>query len=133
MIDILILQCYNVDTTKRKEMITMKNVHSFSLNSLNDKALDVLYNDVCREINTRAKTRAANRAAWVQKMHDLYLCHPNAICMQIGKVTVVSVYSRYYGLRMGKASPVKDDVYNAKVGVAVAFAKACNEPIPDYI
>jgi hypothetical protein len=88
---------------------------------------------VCREINARAKTRAANRAAWVRKMHDLNLCHPNATCMQIGEVTVVSVYSRYNGLCMGKARPVNDDAYNAEVGVAVAFAKACDEPIPDYI
>ena len=114
-------------------MINMKNVHSFSLNSLNDKALGVLYADVCHEINARAEAKVFKRAAWVQKMHDLYLRHPNATCMQIGEITVVSVYSRHNGLRMGKARPVNDDVYNAKVGIAVAFAKACAEPIPDYI
>jgi hypothetical protein len=114
-------------------MITMKNIHSFSLNSLNDEALNVLYNDVCMEMNSRAKTREVNRAAWVRKMCDLYLCHPNSTCMQIGEITVVSVYSRYEGLHMGKARPVNDDVYDIDVGIAVAFAKACNEPIPDYI
>ena len=111
----------------------MKNVHSFSLNTLDDKSLEALYADVCREINARAEAKAIKRAAWVRKKHDLYLCHPNTTCMQIGEITVVSVYSRYYGLRMGKARPVNDDVYNAEVGIAVAFAKACNEPIPDYI
>ena len=114
-------------------MITMKNTHSFSLDSLNDKALEVLYNDVCKEMNSRAKTRAENRAAWVRKMCGLYLCHPNSTCMQIGEITVVSVYSWYDGLRMGKARPVNGDVYDADVGIAVAFAKACDEPIPDYI
>ena len=111
----------------------MKNIHSFSLNSLNDKALNILYNDVCREINARATTRAANRAAWVRQMCDNYLRHPNSTYMQIGEITVVSVYSRYGGLRIGRARPVNDDKYNAEVGIAVAFAKACGEPVPDYI
>ena len=111
----------------------MENVHSFSLNSLDDKALKVLYDDVCKEMNSRAETRAANRAAWVQRMNDLYLCHPNATCMQIGEITVVSVYSRYDGLSMGKARPVNGDVYDAEVGIAVALAKACGESVPDYI
>ena len=111
----------------------MKNIHSFSLNSLDDKSLETLYNDVCKEMNSRAKTRAANRAAWVEKMFNLYLCHPNSTCMQIGEITVVSVYSRYNGLHIGKARPVNDDVYDIDVGIAVAFAKACGEPVPDYI
>lgn len=110
----------------------MENVHSFSLDSLDDKALEVLYNDVCKEMNSRAE-RAAKRAAWVRKMCGLYLSHPNSTCMQIGEVTVVSVYSQYEGLSMGKARPVNGDVYDVNVGIAVAFAKICDEPIPDFI
>ena len=111
----------------------MKNIHSFSLNSLDDKSLEILYNDVCREINARAEARAAKRAGWVRQMCDFYLRHPNATFMQIGEVTIVSVYSRYEGLRMGRSRPVNDDEYNSDVGIAVAFAKACGEAIPDYI
>lgn len=111
----------------------MKNVHSFSLDSLNDKALGVLYVDVCREINARAEAKVVKRAQWVRQMCNNYLRHPNSTCMQIGEITVVSVYSRCGGLRMGKARPVNDDKYNVDVGIAVAFAKACGEPVPDYI
>lgn len=111
----------------------MKNVNSFSLNILDDKSLGVLYADVCREINARAEAKVVNRARWVRKMCDSYLRHPDSTCMQIGEITVVSVYSRYEGLRIGRARPVNDDKYNSDVGIAVAFAKACGEPIPDYI
>ena len=119
--------------TKRKEMIIMKNTNSFSLSTLDDKSLGVLYADVCHEINARAEAKVIKRAQWVRQMHDRYLRHPNSTCMPIGEITVVSVYSRYDGLRIGKARPVNDDEYNIDVGIAVAFAKACGEPIPDYI
>ena len=111
----------------------MKNVHSFSLDTLNDKSLEVLYADVCREINARAEAKVAKRAQWVRQMRDRFLSHPNSAYMQIGEITVVSVYSRYGGLGIGRAKPVHDDKYSLEVGIAVAFAKACGEPIPDYI
>jgi hypothetical protein len=106
---------------------------TFSLDSLDDKSLETLYNDVWRELNARAEVKATKRAEWVRKMCDHYLRHPHSTCMQIGEITVVSVYSRYNGLGLGKARPVNGDVYDADVGIAVAFAKACNEPIPDFI
>ena len=111
----------------------MKNIHSFSLDSLDDKFLVTLYIDVCRELSARAEVKAAKRAEWVRQMRDRYLRHPCTAYMQIGEITVVSVYSRYNGLSLGKARPVNGDAYDADVGVAVAFAKACDEPIPDYI
>lgn len=114
-------------------MIIMKNVNSFSLNTLDDKSLGILYADVCREINARAEAKVVKRAQWVRQMCDNYLRHPNSTYMQIGEITVVSVYSRYGGLRIGRARPVNDDKYNAEVGIAVAFAKACGKPVPDYI
>ena len=111
----------------------MKNVNSFSLNTLDDKSLGVLYADVCREINARAEAKVVKRAQWVRQMCDNYLRHPNATSMQIGEITVVSVYSRYGGLRIGRARPINDDKYNADVGIAVAFAKAMGEPIPNFV
>lgn len=113
----------------------MKNTNSFSLDALDDKSLDTLYADVYREIKARAKTKAKviKRAQWVRQMRDLFLSHPNVTYMQIGKITVVSVYSQYNGLCMGKSRPVNGDKYSPEVGIAVAFAKACGEPVPDYI
>jgi hypothetical protein len=111
----------------------MKNVHSFSLDTMDDKSLEVLYADVCREINARAEAKVVKRAQWVRHMYSRYQSHPNSAYMQIGETTIVSVYSRYSGMGIGKASPCNDDKYNFEVGIAVAFAKACCEPIPDYI
>ena len=111
----------------------MKNIHSLSFNSLSDKALNTLYKDVCREINARAEAKVAKRAQWVRQMCNRFQSHPNSAYMQIGEITVVSVYSRYSGMGIGKARLCKDDKYNLEVGIAVAFAKACGEPVPDYI
>ena len=111
----------------------MKNVNSFSLNTLDDKSLGVLYADVCREINARAEAKVLRRAQWVRQMCNRFQSHPNATYMQIGEITIVSVYNRYSGMGIGKARPCNDDKYNLEVGIAVAFAKACAEPIPDYI
>lgn len=133
MIDISIFQCYNVGTTKRKEMITMKKTCTFSLNSLDDKSLKTLYNDVCREINARAEDKVVKRVQWVRQMCDRFLSHPNSAYMQIGEITVVSVYSRHSGIGIGKSRPIKGDKYSPEVGIAVAFARACGEPVPDYI
>jgi hypothetical protein len=111
----------------------MKKVPSLSFDSLSDKALNTLYNDVCREINARAEAKVVKRAQWVRQMYSRFQSHPNSAYMQIGETTIVSVYSRYSGVGIGKASPCNDDKYNFEVGIAVAFAKACCEPIPDYI
>lgn len=111
----------------------MKNVRSFSLDTLDDKSLGILFANVRREINARAQDKVVKRAQWVRQMCDNYLRHPNATLMKIGEITVVSVYSHYCGLRIGRARPVNGDEYSAEVGIAVAFAKACGEPVPDYI
>ena len=111
----------------------MKNVHSFSLDTLDDKALGVLYADVCHEINARAEAKVVKRARWVRHMYGRFQSHPNSAYTQIGEITVVSVYNRYSGMGIGKARPVNDDKYSLEVGIAVAFAKACGEEVPDYI
>jgi hypothetical protein len=111
----------------------MKNVHSFSLDTMDDKSLEVLYADVCREINARAEAKVVKRAQWVRRMYSRFQSHLNSTYMQIGEITVVSVYSRYSGMGIGKARPANGDKHSPEVGIAVAFAKACGEPIPDYI
>ena len=35
--------------------------------------------------------------------------------------------------RIATAAPVRGDKYNRHTGIAVAYAKLCNESIPDYI
>ncbi len=53
-----------------------------------------------------------------------------------GKTTVLLRVSKYAICKIEKMSYAncsKQDKYNAEVGVAVAFAKMMNYPIPDYI
>jgi hypothetical protein len=114
----------------------MKKVNFPFISTLDDKSLDILYADVCREINTRAEDKVVKRVQWVRQMCDRFLSHPNSTYMQIGEITVVSVYnrhSRHGGIGIGKSRPVNGDKYSPEVGVAVAFAKACCERVPDYI
>lgn len=112
----------------------MKNVNSFSLSTLDDKSLGALYADVCHEINARAEAKAAKREQWVRTMVNRYLYHSHSASKQIGKITIVSVYDDYYsGVSIGTSRPVNNDKFDEDVGIAVAFAKAIGEPIPDYI
>ena len=112
----------------------MKNVNSISFKTLDDKSLNVLYANLAREINARAEVNAAKREQWVNTMIKRYLYCPHVASKQIGEITIVSVYDDFYNnLSIGTSRPVHNDKYSAKVGFAVAFAKATGEPIPDYI
>jgi hypothetical protein len=51
----------------------------------------------------------------------------------VGDTTVVAVYARNTGMHIGTAKPVHGDVFNREVGLAVAYAKAFDTVIPDYI
>lgn len=112
----------------------MKNVNSISYKSLDDKSLEVLYANLTREINARAEAKAAKRERWVREVFTNYLAHPHSTMKQIGEITIVSTYNDFYNvLSIGVSRPANNDKYNERVGVAVAFAKAIGEPIPDYI
>lgn len=112
----------------------MKNVNSISFKTLDDKSLEVLYANLTREINARAEAKAAKRKLWVSTMVNRYLYHSHSASKQIGKITIVSVYDDYYkGVSIGTSRPINNDKFNGEVGIAVAFAKALGEPIPDYI
>ena len=110
----------------------MKN-STFSLTQMTDSEISRLLEECQREQTQRQQIRKKRRDRWIKDVICAYLCHPNASFARIGETTVVAVYSRYDGLRMGKATPVKGDAFDKDVGIAVAFAKACGERIPDYI
>ena len=73
------------------------------------------------------------RDQWVETWYFKYLAHPNATSKVIDTTTVVSLWHRPIGVQIATARCMPGDTYNPTVGVAVAFAKLCNEPIPDYI
>lgn len=85
------------------------------------------------KFSTEELKRKEARIAWIKKMCDMYLSHPNAESHIRENLTIVAVYNHYCGTRIGTACPVNGDTYNAETGIAVAFAKAIGEPVPDFI
>ena len=106
---------------------------TFNLINLTDTDLTELMATCVSELDKRKKVREEKRARWIKETSLMFLGHSNATVVRAGDTIVVAIYSSYYGLRMGKATPVKGDSFDKQTGVAVAFAKACGETIPDYI
>lgn len=102
---------------------------NFSLNSLTDRQLADLIENVQKE----QADRANRKARWVRETYAQYLRHPNATYTQVGDTIIVSVYSRVNGLRMCHSVPRNGDKFSHMTGVAVAFAKACGERIPSFV
>ena len=107
--------------------------NSFSLTNLTDTDLANLRNELDKEVSRRAEQKARQRRDWVNSHYFAFLNHPNATSIQVGDTTVVAMYGRNLGTRIGRATPVHDDVFNRDVGVAVAYAKANGESIPSYV
>ena len=132
VIDFLEFICYNVVTTKRKEMINM-NYSTFCLSNLTDTDLANLAKACAAETTRREETRHARRAEWIHNHYWGFVGHPNASIQVIGKRTILALYSRYDGVKIGTAYPINGDVYDEVTGIAVAYAKAMGERIPYYI
>ena len=108
----------------------MKKIGAFSLESMTDKDLDELYLSAQAERIRRADNKR-KRTAWVNKYYHQYqLSIANS--KRIGETTVVAV-KWMNGIRIGVATPVNGDVFDAPTGIAVAYAKACGESIPDFV
>jgi hypothetical protein len=106
---------------------------TFSVSNLTDTDLSNLFNSCATELQKRADQRAKRRAEWIDNHFWNFMGHPNATVQVAGKRTIVAIYNRYDGVKIGTAYPLNGDVYNHETGVAVAYAKAVGESIPDYI
>jgi hypothetical protein len=100
---------------------------------MSDSNLNALIKFSTEELTKRAEKRKEMRAAWVKKMCDAYLSHPNACSHIRENLTIVAIYSHCCGTRIGTAFPVNGDTYNVDTGIAVAFAKAIGESVPDFV
>lgn len=109
------------------------NFTTFSVSNLTDTDLSNLFHSCADELQKRADQRVKRRAEWIDNHFWSFLEHPNATAQIIGKRTIVATYSRYDGMKIGTAYPIKGDAYDHDVGIAVAYAKAMGEHIPDYI
>lgn len=106
---------------------------TFSLSNLTDTDLSNLFNSCATELQKRADQRAKRRNDWIQNHYWAFVSHPNASVQVVGNRTILALYSRYDGVKIGTSYPINDDVYDEVTGIAVAYAKAMGERIPDYI
>ena len=106
---------------------------TFSVANLTDTDVSRLLAECQRELEKREQSRGIKRQRWLDDMYCAFMGHPNATSVWVDDVTVVSVFSRNFGLRMGTARPVHGDKFNREVGIAVAYAKATGTSVPDYI
>lgn len=106
---------------------------TFSLSNLTDTDLSNLFNSCATELQKRADQRTKRRKDWIRSRYWCFVGHPNASIQVIGKRTILALYSRYDGVKIGTAYPINGDVYDEVTGIAVAYAKAMGERIPDYI
>jgi hypothetical protein len=70
---------------------------------------------------------------WVDKMYRAYLDHPHATDRHVGNVTFVDLYDYNSGVKVGFAKCFPTDTFNKKIGLAVAYARAIDAHVPDYI
>lgn len=112
----------------------MKDMQSFL------KTIANLPEDKIREVAGFCETRLQalaiikqHRREWVDAHYRAYLRNPNTTCKQLGPFTVVALYNRDTGNHIGTATCLPEDDYDEMVGIAVAFAKANGELIPNYI
>lgn len=110
----------------------MKNI-AICLANLSDSELRTLASSICEERARRERKRKEQRQQWVDGYYYAFLNHPTAVATQVGDTTVVAVYAYNTGMHIGTAKPVHGDVFNREVGLAVAYAKAFNVAIPDFI
>lgn len=101
------------------------------LRQWNDSDLVKLTHMLEEETKRRIAERNSKRIQWITS-HIRQYKHCTANHEVVGETVVVAV--QWYGhVAIAKATPVNGDVFDLDTGIAVAFAKAMGESIPDYI
>ena len=113
--------------------MTIMKTTTFSLTKLTDAELSRLMSECNTEQKRREERKNAERKKWIDGYFYAFLNHPNATVIQVGDTTIVAAYAHNTGMHIGTAKPVHGDVFDEKVGVAVAYAKAFNTRVPDFI
>ena len=105
----------------------------FNIRNLSDAELNAVMAAINEERAKRESKKEAQRESWIDlhfhQFHNTY----DAIYHTRENLTIVAIYDRLDGVNIGTAYPVNGDAYDCKTGIAVAFAKANGETIPDYI
>ena len=82
-------------------------------------------------INEETHARERKRKMWIEN-HYTQFQHCCGNYKIVGNTVVVALF--WMGsVKMATATAVKGDVFDLRTGVAVAYAKACGERIPEFI
>ena len=101
------------------------------LSKWNDSDLDELRSLINEEASARERKRKQAREMWIENHYTQFQrCYGD---YKVVGNTVVIALAWMGNVKMATATPVKGDVFNLRTGIAVAFAKAMGERIPDYI
>lgn len=103
------------------------------VSNLSDRELDRLMEGCRAEIAQRASEKKAKREEWVSAKLLRACAHPTCTWIVRGELTILSIYRRNMGINIATSLPVHGDKYDENVGIAVAYAKAMGEEVPDYI
>lgn len=76
----------------------------------------------------RTMDKAARKKDWVNHWYCEWLCDEDCLTEYMGNITAICVNDG-----LGISNPSRGDKYDHRTGIAVAYAKACGERIPDYI
>ena len=112
--------------------ITTNNCY-FSVSRLTDSDLVALFNACSSEMASREERKSKQREHWIEMWYAEYLNRYDTDSLVVGKRTIVATYDEYNGMRIGTSYPIHGDEFDAKTGIAVAYAKAIGIAIPDYI
>ena len=101
------------------------------LSKWNDTDLDELRSLINEETSARERKRKQERELWIENHYTQFQrCYGDY--KVIGN-TVVIALAWLGNVKMATATAVKGDVFNLRTGIAVAYAKACGERIPEFI
>jgi hypothetical protein len=111
--------------------MTIKDVRKW-INSATKDEIDAILLDGLDELWAREE-RSKKREGWVNEMYRSFLGHPNATDRREGNMTIMALYERNSGVKIGIAKCLPTDTFDERVGLAVAYAKAIGVHVPDYI
>ena len=101
------------------------------LSKWNDSDLDELRSLINEETSARERKRREARKMWIEN-HYTQFQHCCGNYKVIGNTVVLALF--WMGsVKMATATTVKGDKFDLRTGVAVAYAKACGERIPEFI
>ena len=114
-------------------MRTTTNNCLFSVSRLTDSDLVTLFNACASEMASREERKSKQREHWIEMWYAEYMNRYDTDSLVVGKRTIVATYDEYSGMRIGTSYPIHGDEFDARTGIAVAYAKAIGIAIPNYI